>query len=331
MVFQRSALVVVFWRAVRLSLPLTLSACGPSRVTPVSPEQRDCSSSANCSAGIATVEVNTQLAPGTVPERFECDEACRPVMCPSQRKACVVDPIRGSGPRTVTCEALTNEPLCPVPGRPVPEWARSAEPCSTAQQFFTQMARAEAESVAEFERLATELELHGAPPALSSRARAAAEEERRHAAVTARLAQSVAPAIPAPPQRLRSLEQLAEANLLEGCINETMSAVLVATQAEHAPSARTRQELATIARDELSHAELSWELHAWLVSRLDATARRALANAGRARVAQTLRRAVQRLPEEARLEAGLPDERVASAKARVLADELWLPALAALC
>ncbi len=326
MAFQRSALVVVFWRAVRLSLPIALSACGPSRAPPVSAAQRDCSMFANCGRANFTVEVTTTLPEGTVLERFECDQACASGLCPSQAKTCTVN----AGSTTVTCSPLSPAPFCPIPGRPVPEWHHAPEACNSAPAFFAQMALAEAESVAEFERLTTELELHGAPAALISRARAAAEEERRHAVVTAGLAHALPPVVPAPPAKLRSLAQLAEANLLEGCINETMSAVLVASQAANAPCSETRTLLASIADEELSHAEFSWELHAWLISRLDAAERRALAAAGSLRVAAAVMHPVQQLPEAARLECGLPNEEVARGQAQALVEGLWGPALTAL-
>jgi hypothetical protein len=330
MAFQRSALAAVFWRAVRLSLPLTLAACGPSRVTPLPAPQRDCTQQANCGAITSTVQVKTDLPSGTVPEPFECDEACRPILCPSQAKSCVVTQ-RPEG-AAVTCTALNPDRLgCPVPGRPVTEWAHEARACFTAHEVFAQMSVAEAESVAEFERLAVELELHDAPASLVARARRAALEERRHATVTAALVGIATPEFPLPPAGVRSLAQLAKSNLLEGCINETMSAVLIASQAQNALEADTRARLASVAADEFSHAEFSWDLHEWLVARLDAEDRRALALMGAERVALTLSKPVQTLPEDARAEVGLPSELAARAQAEVLAEEVWRPALAALC
>lgn len=329
MSLKRSALVAVFWRAVRLSLPLALSSCAPPRATPVSFAQRDCSTNAGCAGGPINVEVQTAATEGTVLDRYECDVACRPVMCPARAKTCVVHQPGGNPVVTCTPEGA-NDLGCPVPGRPVPEWAHRTHDCATAEQFFSQMAVAEAESVAEFERLAVELELHDAPTRLIERARTAATEERRHARVSAQLAGDAPPMVPAPPAAGRSLVQLAEANLLEGCINETMSAVLVASQSEHAPSGHVRAQLTSVAHDELSHADFSWDLHEWLMSRLTPAERAALAPLANERIAMVLARPVQPLPENVRAKTGLPDETVARAQAEALAHELWWPAIAAL-
>jgi hypothetical protein len=61
-----------------------------------------------------------------------------------------------------------------------------------------------------------------------------------------------------------------------------------------------------IARDELRHLALSWEVHAWITRRLDATQRARVRDAQRAAIAELLSE-VARDPHDALMShAGLP-------------------------
>jgi hypothetical protein len=168
-------------------------------------------------------------------------------------------------------------------------------------------------SVHAFERLAEELEAHGAPANLIASARRAGRDETRHAALMTRLARTFDPSSEAPipaASRLavRTLGAIAKENAIEGCVGETYGAALALLQAERAPRAETRAALRSIARDECRHAELSWRVAAWAMPRLESAERRAIACGVRAAVAR-LARARDSLSREARTASGMPTTR----------------------
>ncbi|WP_257457009.1 hypothetical protein [Archangium lipolyticum] len=176
--------------------------------------------------------------------------------------------------------------------------------------LFASMAHLEAASVPAFERLARELEAQGAPARLVRAARRAAADEVRHARAMGTLAErhgAPVPAVEVEPFQPRSLERLALENAVEGCVRETFGALLAGWQARCAGDARVRQSLAHIAPDELRHAELSWEIDAWVLSRLDEAARRRIHEARREAL-RTLQREVEESVEQEELVrlAGLP-------------------------
>lgn len=82
------------------------------------------------------------------------------------------------------------------------------------------------------------------------------------------MALSTSIAIVRPPPRLpdgfvvRALDEILRENVLEGCVNETYSAVVATHQADHAPSDRLRAVFRAIAADERAHAALSYRIHA---------------------------------------------------------------------
>lgn len=136
----------------------------------------------------------------------------------------------------------------------------------------------EAASVPAFLRLADELSAHGAPETLVRRAEEAARDEVRHAAGFAWLrglygAKASHEPLIEMPNRVRSLEELAVENAVEGCVRETFGALVAGYQAEVAADGPVRRLFATVAEDETRHAELAWDVAAWLESRLDASAR----------------------------------------------------------
>jgi hypothetical protein len=145
----------------------------------------------------------------------------------------------------------------------------------------------EAASVKSFLALASELARHDAPDDLVVRARAAALDEVRHARAMGALAREHG-AVPIAP-RFRDLPErdllaIAVENAVEGCVRETFAAFVAHHQARRA-SARFRGVFARIAEDETRHAQWSWDLDAWLVTRLSAAERRQVAEARRAALA----------------------------------------------
>ena len=57
-------------------------------------------------------------------------------------------------------------------------------------------------------------------------------------------------------------------NAVEGCVHETWAACLATHQAVTAPDAVLRRIFAKIARDEVRHAQLAWDLHEWFLTQL---------------------------------------------------------------
>jgi hypothetical protein len=142
--------------------------------------------------------------------------------------------------------------------------------------YFASAARLEAASVTAFQRLHAELAFHGAPGELQAAARAAERDEVRHTRAMARLARKhgaryVRPHVEA--VAMRSLEEVARENAVEGCARETFGALLATWQAAHVDDASLAATLAIIAEDETRHAALSWSIHAWAVGELDHDAR----------------------------------------------------------
>jgi hypothetical protein len=137
--------------------------------------------------------------------------------------------------------------------------------------YLAECASLEAAAVIAFELLASELKQHGAPALLVERCQAAAEDERRHTQLMLEAARryGVEPPLPAPHTRpLPSLLELARENIVEGCVRETWGALSALWQARTAQDPELAALYGSIAPDELSHAELSWDIHAWLAPRV---------------------------------------------------------------
>ena len=136
----------------------------------------------------------------------------------------------------------------------------------------------------------------------------AAEDEVRHARATRRRAERFGAHVPAafvPAVKPRSVEELAIDNALEGCVNETFGAALAAMQAERATDPQVRRMMGVIAKEELGHSALSWQLAAWLDERLDAGGRERVRAARRQAVTTLLQDLASEGPGSVRL--GLPD------------------------
>lgn len=171
------------------------------------------------------------------------------------------------------------ECMMPVPGRRSAASGAEAscddDPASITA-YLERAMRHEAQAAIAFDELADELAMHGAHAELVAEARASAGDERRHAAIFARLLRRAAPSGARADAPRRSLVELLVENANEGCANETYAAVVATHQASHAPDARLRSALGRIARDEQRHADLSFRIHAWGRSVLDAAAAREL-------------------------------------------------------
>jgi hypothetical protein len=142
-------------------------------------------------------------------------------------------------------------------------------------------------SVASFARFVLELLAVGAPPELVLAGQAALADEVRHARACFGLASAYAgtPVGPGPLAVEGSLAgpcdlaALAGATAVEGCINETIAALVASTAAELADDPAVRSRLTAIAADERRHAALAWRTVAWALGRGDAAVREAVARA----------------------------------------------------
>ena len=197
---------------------------------------------------------------------------------------------------------------------------------SPTARFLVRMAYLEAASVISFERLAHELDAHGAPRSLRRSALRAARDEVRHARVATRLARRAGGSVREPlvrKSRRRSLVAMAVENAVEGCVNETFGAAMAMAQSMAAPNARLRAAMHRIARDEMRHAELAWSVAEWLQGRLSEPERARVTKARTRAAGALIRASCRRVEPELIDELGLPPPRVAHAVALDLAANLW--------
>jgi len=189
-----------------------------------------------------------------------------------------------------------NDPNCAVIGRPLVVDGRAARapiargdqgwsPGKTApvtaaldKKTRTRLARAWADdaayehaSVASFSKLALELLAFGAPADLVRAAHEAALDEVRHAELGFALASAYAGEAVSPgplpealrPDLARDLPSLAAAAVREGCVGETLAALVASAQFDVSTDAAVRSVLDGVRADEGRHAELAWRLVAW--------------------------------------------------------------------
>jgi len=164
---------------------------------------------------------------------------------------------------------------------------------ATTGDVLAERATLEAVSVHAFATLERELAAHGAPPALLRDVRRARRDEVRHTAMMARLARrfgGTPRAFEAPAgSPVRGLFAIALENAVEGCVRETYGAVVGLVEARVSRDAQVRRAMRSIAADECRHAELAWEVAAWLSPRLTPAEREAVDRATRDAVAALAR------------------------------------------
>ena len=133
------------------------------------------------------------------------------------------------------------------------------------------MAHLEASSVVAFQQLIVQFKKFRAPEEFVFRAKKAINDEKRHAAQIAMLArrynQEVSNNIEVQ-EYSEDLFEIALHNALEGCIFETWAAVEAQIISQTAQTEEIRAIYAGIAKDETEHAQLSWDVHLWLMDKL---------------------------------------------------------------
>jgi hypothetical protein len=155
--------------------------------------------------------------------------------------------------------------------RAVPDLPREAREALAA--LFTREALGEHASIASFARFTLELMAAGAPADLVADAHRAALDEVRHAQIAFGLASALggAPVGPGPmpcatPAIRTDLASFAAGVAAEGCVHETIAALVAAARARAATVPAVAEALATIAEDEARHAELAWRTLAWALA-----------------------------------------------------------------
>ena len=150
----------------------------------------------------------------------------------------------------------------------------SAEQRRRLSDFWAEAGLMEHASVDAFARVSLDLMALGAPADLLRRTHEAALDEIRHARQSLALASAYRGA-PIRPSALPeaagtsgavSLVELAVATAREGCIGETLAAVLAAEQLARATDPAVRAVLRGIVRDESRHAELAWATVRWALA-----------------------------------------------------------------
>jgi hypothetical protein len=169
----------------------------------------------------------------------------------------------------------------------LPEGGRVPMHGASVGSWLAAMADLEAQAVDAFARMVVELRHHGAPSDLVDRATEAQADEIRHARTMADHAVRFGGARDGRgrargPMHPRERVAMARENAIEGCVRETFGAIVAAYQAHAATDEALRVDLMRIAEDEARHAQLSWDLAAWIEPQLDPAARRSVEQARRA-------------------------------------------------
>lgn len=171
------------------------------------------------------------------------------------------------------------------------------------------MASHEAGAALAFAQLARELDRHGVSPQFSRRARRAAREEVRHAQLVGGLARAHGGqfSVTRPIDTGRTLEAIALENATEGCVRETLGALIGLHQSRHASDAAVRAVMAEVSRDELGHSAWSHALADQLDGQLSLAARRRVREAREQALASATRELCAAPSRAIDSTLGLPD------------------------
>lgn len=198
---------------------------------------------------------------------------------------------------------------------------------SPTAAFYSTALELELVSIAAFKIMHLELSAYGAPSSILARIAEAEVVKRQHTSLLRGIVREVGgidSGIEVSVDRpLRSLEDIAIENVVEGCVRESFGARVAAVQAERVLDPRHKKVFATIASDELNHAELAWAVHDWIRPYLGA--------AGATRVEVALLRAIDDLwvdatanyAKELEATAGLPSPTEMRTLLGELEQKLW--------
>lgn len=238
-------------------------------------------------------------------------------------------------PRVAAVTAGPDWPGAPCPDAALPEGAREALAAAWLDAALDEHA-----AVAAFAQVALELVGFGAPPDLVDDTLRAGRDEIGHARLGFALASRYAGA-PRSPGRLAlsphapstDLAAFAAATAREGCVGETITALLAAESRAQATDPAVLAALAVIAAEEEQHAALAWRTVAWAVRAGGEQVRAAVAEvfAEVARTGVPVPARVAAGPHAARMvEHGVPDAALARRVLDRALGEVVLPAAAVL-
>lgn len=221
------------------------------------------------------------------------------------------------------------KPSCAVAGRrPAGFCLSEGEGDDRLGAHFATLCELEAASVVAFRRLYRQLSRLSAPEALLDRVRRAARDEIRHARSTRALsrrfgAEPKSPRIAEVPESASALDVALE-NAREGCVRETYGALVAHLQLHRATDPEVRAAMSAIAEEETEHAELSWDIAAWLEPMLSAAERAVVANEREAAFRTLISEVGRDVPDEhVRAVAGLPSREEGLAMLRGLEPVLF--------
>jgi hypothetical protein len=234
----------------------------------------DCSASSACSAGIEGNHERSCSPKSCVPGRpFLVDGALRTAPIADRSDWLVA----GAWPDTAVLSAALRE---------------------RAGDFYAECAALEHASVASFARFTLGLLAVAAPPEFVAESVRAMADEIEHARMTYDIAshflgRPVGPGALSTEGALggsSTLDELALATFVEGCVGETLGAVEAREAAAHAVDPVLRAALERIADDEARHAALAFRFVAWALERSPTTfVQKLRAALESARVAETAR------------------------------------------
>jgi hypothetical protein len=192
-------------------------------------------------------------------------------------------------------------------------------------RYYARIAELEAAAVIAFDFMLAELTQARAPEVLLNRVEQAKRDEVRHARVMAELATRYGAIVTEPhvaPRVAPTLLQMALENMTEGCVRETWGALSARYQSQMAEKVADRLIWGEVADDEARHAELSWDLHAWLMSQLSPAEQLEVEAAERRAWDELLLELEAEPASEVQRLAGVPSRRMALELARDLAVQL---------
>jgi hypothetical protein len=155
----------------------------------------------------------------------------------------------------------------------------------TLAEQWTRAALVEHASIASFSRLSLELMAAGGPPELVAAVHDAAIDEIQHARLSFALASAYRgkPVAPSAFPCAGTLEihgdlaSIASATAIDGCVHETLAALIAGVAHAQATDPTVRTVLSCIADDEARHAELAWTVLRWAINSGGAPVRNAVA------------------------------------------------------
>ena len=135
--------------------------------------------------------------------------------------------------------------------------------------YFARSAQEEMTAVFAFQEMLQNLKSFNAPQKLLDDCERAICDEKRHTIMMSNMAKRhgcESAVVKLPKQQKVSILELAKHNAIAGCIEETWSALIAEHQSKH--TKQYAKLFGIIAKDEIFHAQLSWDIHQWLMTKL---------------------------------------------------------------